>query len=197
MCMVYGYSRVSTVKQAVRGNSLEDQTKALQDAGAEKIFSDAYTGTKMDRPAFTALMNVIRPGDKLIVTKLDRLARTAVDGGTIVRDLHEKGVVIQILNMGVADNTPMGKLMVTMLLAFAEFERDMIVERTQTGRQIAKANGTMKDGRPRKFNRDQRQHALELLKGGLGYRRVESMTGISKSTLVRLRREQRIAETGI
>ena len=134
----------------------------------------------------------MQKGDTLIVTKLDRFARTAIEGGQIVKDLHDRGVTIHILNMGIADNTPMGKLMVSMLLAFAEFERDMIVERTQGGKAIARANGKRVDGRPKKFTPQQIQHALELLGSGNSYTAVEAMTGISKSTLVRAHRETKI-----
>lgn len=185
--MIYGYARVSTVKQMKNGNSLEDQVRQLQEAGAQEIVTDSYTGTKMERPQFTALLERLQQGDKLIVTKLDRFARTAVEGGAIVKVLHEKGVTIHILNMGVADNTPMGKLMVTMLLAFAEFERDMIVERTQSGKAIARSNGKRVDGRPKKYKPDQMRHALELLEDN-SYSEVEKMTGISKSTLIRAAR---------
>ena len=112
--MIYGYARVSTAKQASKGNSLEEQKQALRDAGApdENIISDQYTGTKMDRPNFSALLNKLQLGDKLIVTKLDRFARTAVDGGMIVQELRKRGVIIHILNMGLIDDTPMGKLLV-------------------------------------------------------------------------------------
>lgn len=187
--MVYGYARVSTNKQAKDGNSLEDQRIALKNNGAEVIFEETYSGTTVDRPEFNRLMKEIKSGDKLIVTKLDRLARTAIDGGTIVRDLHDRGVVIQILNIGVADNTPMGKFMVMMLLAFAEFERDMIVERTQSGKAIAREKGLFVDGRPKKFSREQREHALALLNGGNSYSKVARMTGISVSTLQRIKRK--------
>lgn len=191
MSMIYGYARVSTVKQMKNGNSLEEQEKALRDAGAEKIVSESCTGTKMERPGFTALLEELKPSDKLIVTKLDRFARTAVEGGAIVSDLHKRGVIIHILNMGTADNTPMGNLMVHILLAFAEFERDMIVERTQGGKATARANGKRVDGRPKKFNRAQVEHALELLDSGNSYTEVERMTGISKSTLIRARQAQK------
>ena len=190
--MVYGYGRVSTIKQGKHGNSLDEQTELLKEAGAQEIFTDNYTGTKMDRPQFTAPLNRLQKGDTLIVTKLDRFARTAIEGGQIVKDLHDRGVTIHILNMGIADNTPMGKLMVSMLLAFAEFERDMIVERTQGGKAIARANGKRVDGRPKKFTPQQIQHALELLGSGNSYTAVEAMTGISKSTLVRAHRETKI-----
>lgn len=187
--MIYGYARVSTVKQKQQGNSLEEQRQQLIEAGAQEIVCDSYTGTKMERPQFSDLMGRLQPGDKIIVTKLDRFARTAVEGGTIVKELHERGITIHILNMGIADNTPMGKLMVTMLLAFAEFERDMIVERTQAGKAVARAKGQRVDGRPKKFTPQQMQHAMTLLDEGNSYTAVEDMTGISKSTLIRARRE--------
>ena len=187
--MIYGYARVSTLKQEKNGNSLDEQREKLQAAGAQEIVTDSYTGTKMDRPAFTALLDKLTAGDTLIVTKLDRFARTAVEGGAIVQQLHARGVTINILNMGIADNTPMGKLMVTMLLAFAEFERDMIVERTQSGKAIARANGKQVDGRPKKFSPAQISHALQLLDAGNSYTAVEEMTGISKSTLIREKRK--------
>lgn len=192
--MIYGYARVSTVKQGKNGNILDEQRDKLQAAGAQEIVADSYTGTKMDRPAFTALLDKLAAGDTLIVTKLDRFARTAVEGGAIVKQLHERGVTINILNMGIADNTPMGKLMVTMLLAFAEFERDMIVERTQSGKAIARANGKQVDGRPKKFSLAQMAHALQLLDAGNSYTAVEEMTGISKSTLIREKRKIKAAQ---
>lgn len=191
--MIYGYARVSTVRQMRSGNSIEEQVAKLKEAGAQEIVTDSYTGTKMERPQFTELLSRLQPGDTLIVTKLDRFARTAVEGGAIVKALHEKGVTIHILNMGIADSTPMGKLMVTMLLAFAEFERDMIVERTQNGKAIAKANGKRVDGRPKKYKPEQMEHAMGLLASGNSYTAVEKMTGISKSTLIREARERRVA----
>ena len=188
--MIYGYARVSTVKQMRNGNSIDDQIAKLKEAGALEVVTDSYSGTKMERPNFSTLLNRLLPGDKLIVTKLDRFARTAVEGGAIVKELHERGVTIHILNMGIADNSPMGKLMVTMLLAFAEFERDMIVERTQSGKAIAKANGKRVDGRPKKFKPEQVEHAMQLLEMN-SFTEVEKMTGISKSTLVRESRRRK------
>ena len=189
--MIYGYARVSTVKQSKNGNSLDEQRELLTAAGAQEIVTDSYTGTKMERPAFTELLNRLQEGDKLIVTKLDRFARTAVEGGVIVKELHERGVTIHILNMGIADNTPMGRLMVTMLLAFAEFERDMIVERTQAGKAIAREKGIRVDGRPKKFTPAQMAHAMQLLDEGNSFTCVAELTGISKATLTRARREQK------
>lgn len=149
--MIYGYARVSTVGQARDGNSLESQSELLRAAGCEEIYSDSYTGTKMDRPGFNELIGRLERGDRLVVTKLDRFSRTASGGIECIRWLLEKGVSVHILNMGLIDDTPTGRLMVTMLLAFAEFERDMIVERTVTGKAVAKLNDPeWREGRKRK-----------------------------------------------
>ena len=189
--MIYGYARVSTVRQMKDGNSIEDQVAKLREHGAQEIVTDSFTGTSMDRPNFTALLQRLQQGDTLIVTKLDRFARTAVEGGSIVRELHQRGVTINILNMGIADDTPMGNLMLHVMLAFAEFERDMIVERTQSGKAVARANGKRVDGRPKKFKPEQIEHAMQLLASGNSYTQVEQMTGISKSTLVRETRNRK------
>lgn len=186
--MVYGYARVSTINQGKNGNSLDDQRQKLLDAGAQQVVLDVYTGTKMDRPELSRLLEKLQNGDKLIVTKLDRLARTAVEGGAIVKELHERGVAIQILNMGIADDTPGGRLVINMLLAFAEFERDMIVERTQAGKAVAREKGIRVDGRPKKYTPKQLNHALDLLAHGHSYTTVSELTGISRSTLIRAKR---------
>ncbi|MEA5016806.1 MAG: recombinase family protein [Candidatus Limiplasma sp.] len=188
--MKYGYARVSTTGQKKGGNSLDDQKASLLAAGAEEIITDTFTGTKLDRPEFTKLLRRIQPNDTLYVTKLDRFARTAAEGSTLVKELVNKGVNVHILNMGLANNAPAGKLMVQVMLAFAEFERDMIVERTQAGKAIARNKGVRVDGRPKKFTPQQMEHAKELLDGGNSYTQVQSMTGISKSTLIRARRAE-------
>lgn len=182
--MKYGYCRVSTIKQAMKGNSLEDQERLLQDAGAQEIVFDNYTGATVNRPNFTNLLNKLQEGDTLIVTKLDRFARTSLEGGATIQMLQNKGVAIHILNMGMIDNSPTGKLIATIFLAFAEFERDMIVERTQTGKALAREKGVRVDGRPLKYSGAQVEHAIDLLKDH-SYTQVANMTGISKSTLIR------------
>lgn len=185
--MIYGYCRVSTKGQAKDGNSLEAQEKALLAAGAENIYCDAFTGTKTHRPELDKLLSVIQSGDKLIVTKLDRIARSATQGTELIQNLLDKGISVHVLNMGLLDDTPTGKLIRTILLAFAEFERDMIVERTQEGKAIAKQNPAFTEGRPKKFTRLQVNHALDLLQHN-SYKQVEQLTGISKSTLIRAKR---------
>lgn len=136
--MTYGYARVSTKGQAKDGNSLEAQENTLRDNGAQTIFPESFTGTTKDRPKLNELMGILQEGDTLIVTKLDRIARSTRDGLDIIEELIDKGVTINILNMGKFDNSPSGKLMRTIFLAFAEFERDMIVERTTEGKAICR-----------------------------------------------------------
>lgn len=186
--MIYGYARVSTKGQAKDGNSLEAQEKALRESGANEIYVDAFTGTKTDRPEFDKLMDKIQKGDTLIVTKLDRFARSMTQGSELVSDLVEKGIKVYILNIGVMDNTPSSKLIRNVFFAFAEFERDMIVERTMEGKAIAKQNPDFREGRPKKYSRKQIEHALELLESN-SYKQVEDMTGISKSTLIRAKKK--------
>ena len=142
----------------------------------------------MERPAFSMLFQKLQEGDTLVVTKLDRFARTAIDGVSAVRELFNRGVRVHILNMGLVENTLTGNLILTAMLAFAEYERGMIVERTQTGKEVARQDPNFKDGRPKKYTPQQIRLALDLLEQGKTYRQITEMTGISKSTLIRARR---------
>lgn len=185
--MIYGYARVSTKGQAKDGNSLEVQEIALRSAGATEIYADAFTGTKSHRPELDKLMKLMQTGDTMVVTKLDRIARSATQGIELIQSLLDRGIIVHVLNMGLMDNTPTGKLIRNIMLAFAEFERDMIVERTQEGKAIAKQNPDFREGRPKKYSKAQMNHAIELLRR-YSYKQVEQMTGISKSTLMRARK---------
>lgn len=179
-----GYGRVSTKGQQRDGNSLEDQRSKLEDAGCDEIILEAYTGTKMDRPKFTKLLTELEPGDTLVVTKLDRFARTASEGSALVKELLERGVAVHILNMGLIENTPTGRLILNVLLSFAEFERDMIVERTSEGKALAKAtNPDYKEGRkaleiPEEFE----WYKLAVGTGEITVTKACEELGISRST---------------
>ena len=187
--MIYGYARVSTKTQAKDGNSLEVQEDILRGAGASEIYKDAFTGTVIERPQFDKLMAKIEDGDTLMVTKLDRIARSASEGSKLVQEMLEKGICVHVLNMGKMDNTPTGKLICQIMFAFAEFERDMIIERTQEGRAIARKHPNYHEGRPRKYTKKQLEHALELLENH-SYSQVTELTGISKATLARAKSER-------
>ena len=188
--MIYGYARVSTRGQAREGNSLEYQEQRLREAGATEIFIDTYTGTTTERPELVRLLGRLSDGDEVVITKLDRVARSVSKGAELIDRLGKMNIRVNILNMGVIDNTATGKLIRNVMLSFAEFERDMIVQRTQEGKTIAKQNPDYKEGRPKKYTKKQLEHALQLLEN-YSYSQVSEMTGISKSTLTRAVRNKR------
>lgn len=188
--MIYGYARVSTTTQGRDGNSLEDQVAALEKYGCQKIIEEAFSGKTMERPKFQKLLKILKEGDTLVVCKLDRFARTAIEGVQTVRELFNRGIRVHILNIGLIENTLTGNLILTVMLAFAEYERGMIVERTQTGKAVARQDPNFKDGRPQKFTQAQLQLGLLLLDQGNSYKQVTGMTGISKSTLIRARHKK-------
>lgn len=185
--MIYGYARVSTVGQAKDGNSLEAQEKLLKENGVEKIFIDTFTGTKIERPELNKLLSVLNKGDTIVVTKLDRLGRSLSKTAELINELMEQGITINVLNLGVLNSNSTNTLLRNILLAFAQFERDMIVERTMEGKAIAKTREGYREGRPKKFNKEQIELAMQLLKEH-SYKEVENMTGISKSTLIRAKK---------
>lgn len=129
----------------------------------------------------------MQEGDTLVITKLDRFARNTVEGINVVQHLLERGVRVNILNMGTVDNTPTGKLILTVMLGFAEFERDMIIQRTSEGKSIAKTKVGYWEGRPPKYDMETLIEAAELLEYHT-YRQVSELTGISKSTLQRVKK---------
>jgi DNA invertase Pin-like site-specific DNA recombinase len=181
--MKYGYARVST-----QGQDLETQLQVLEKESCDKIFSEKFTGTKTERPQFKVLLSILGKGDTLVVTKLDRFARSTVEGIQTVKELFERGVRVHILNMGLVEDTPTGRLIFNIMISFSEFERDMIVERTQEGKAIAKLSEDFREGRPNKFTKKQIEHALKLLETN-SFKQVEDLTGISKSTLIRAKKK--------
>lgn len=189
--MVYGYARVSTKGQANDGNSLQAQENALRQAGAQEVYKDSFTGTKMDRPQFDKLLMQLKSGDTLIVTKLDRFARSVSQASELITKLIDAGITVNVLNLGVLSNDSVSTLIRNVLLAFAQFERDMIIERTQEGKAIARQREGYRDGRPPKFSEEQLHHAMELLETH-SFAQVVKLTGISKSTLIRATKKQRV-----
>lgn len=182
--MKIGYARVSTIRQGRDNNSLAAQKELLLSNGAEKIYEEKFTGTKKDRPELNKLLEEIKAGDELIVTKLDRIARSASQGMELIQGLLNMGVRVHVLNMGLLDDTPTGKLITNIMLAYAEFERNMILERTADGKMAARQNPDYREGRPKKFKKQQIEHAMRLLEEHT-YKEVSDLTGISVSTLKR------------
>lgn len=187
MSKIIGYCRVST-KGQLDGNSLEEQsTKILERYSNAEIIEESYSGAK-ERPIFNKVLESLNNGDTLVVTKLDRFCRTTKEGLEYIDRLMDNGIKIHILNMGLIEDTPMGRLIVTNLLAFAEFERAMIIERTQSGKAIAKTKEGFKEGRPKAYTQKQLDNALSMLTvngGNHSYNEVAELLGISKSTLIR------------
>ncbi|KZU18599.1 recombinase family protein [Lactiplantibacillus plantarum] len=179
--MKYGYARVSTTDQ-----KLANQLALLNDAGAERIYQEKFTGTTTKRPEFNALLSQLEAGDMLIVTKLDRFARNTREALETIQKLFDQEIKVNILNMGIIDNTPTGQLIFTIFSAFAQFERDMIVTRTQEGKIYAKKNDpNFKEGRPKTYSEEQVRFAYELRQQGMTYSMIEKKTGIGIRTLYR------------
>ena len=184
--MEYGYIRVSSKSQAENNSMTEQEQTILEKYPSAEIHREVYTAAKdfNNRQVFNDLIDRLSDGDSLVVCKMDRFCRNVREGLSIIDGLLAKGVTVHILNLGVIDNSPIGRLLYTVLLAFAEFERNMIVERTRAGRELARQKDSYVEGRPKKFSRTQIELAMQLLEN-YSYKQVSSMTGISKSTLQR------------
>ena len=180
--MIYGYARVSSKKQ-LHGNSLEEPRAALTANGAISITAEQYTGKTTSRPKLQALIASLRAEDTLMVTKLDRLARHVTEGIELIRELFARAIKVHVLNIGLLENTSMGNFFITTLLAVAELERSMIIERTQAGKEVARTKAGFREGRP-PLPEKKLLYAMELLKSH-SYKEVTDITGISKATLWR------------
>ena len=179
--MIYGYARVSTAKQ-LEGNSFEEQTNEIVARYNDvKMVYEQESGAEI-RPIFLDLLNTLSKGDTLVVTKLDRFCRSTKEGLEYIDTLMDKGVIIHILNMGVIENTPIGRMIVTNLLAFAEFERAMIKERTQAGKAIARTRDGWVEGRPRKESGDFEKFLEKQKEGSMSVTECCKQLGISRRT---------------
>ncbi|MDN4866243.1 recombinase family protein [Priestia megaterium] len=194
--MIYGYGRVSTNRQ-----ELDIQVKALKEAGATKIYKEKISGAKTDRKELSKLLKEIKAGDTLVVTKADRIARSLSQLESIVTDLTNRGVSVNIINMGMFTTetmaNPMTKLLFNVLGAFAEFERDMILERTQEGIQNARDKG-VKFGRKSKTYKIEGAllHAIQQVEEGkLSQPEGAEFAGCSVATFKRRLKEYREQQT--
>jgi DNA invertase Pin-like site-specific DNA recombinase len=147
--MKVGYARVSTAEQCLDG-----QSDRLIAAGCEKIFTDTASGSRSDRPQFLAMMEFAREGDVLVVLKFDRIGRSLKHLLETVTKLDERGVKIESLTEGLDTSTPGGKLVMSIFGAIAQFERDLIIERTQIGLSAARSRGKV-GGRPSRLSAEQ------------------------------------------
>ncbi|MBO6555266.1 MAG: recombinase family protein [Pseudomonadales bacterium] len=176
-----GYARTSTLDQVA---GYEAQISALEKAGCHEIFREQVSATGK-RPELDATLRYIRKGDTLVVTKLDRLARSVKHLGEVVETLDEKEAMLRILNLSLDTGTPTGKLMLNMLGSVAQFEREMMLERQREGIARAKADGKFK-GRPRST---QPSEVLELVENGMSVKEVMANLSISRPSYYRLLKE--------
>ncbi len=180
---IVGYARVST-----RGQNLEAQTKALKANGVEDdhLFMEKESGAKRDRPELDAMLRFVRKGDTLIATKLDRIARSTKHLLDIAETLEQKDVAFKVLNINLDTSNPTGKLMLTMLAAIAQFERDMMLERQAEGFAIAKAEGRIKGRKP--TARAKAKEIKELVGKGLTKQAVADQLEIGIASVYRVLR---------
>ena len=181
MAVVCGYARVST-----DGQTLASQEAELMAAGCAKVYAEKVSAARTDRAELTKVMRRVEAGDMLIVTRLDRLARSTRDLLNILHALAEKGAKFKSLADPWCDtSTPQSELLVTVLAGFATFERHLIKARTDDGRKRAKARG-VRFGRPRKLSQDQRQEALQRLANGETLVDVARTFGVDPTTIGKL-----------
>lgn len=177
--MIIGYARVSTPDQ-----SLAVQLSQLQAAAAEKIFQEFVSGSKSDRPELATMLDQLRPGDTIMVCKLDRLARSTRDLLNITADLDKRQVGFKVLNINLDTATPTGKLMLTMLGAIAQFERELMLERQAEGIERAKAEGKFTGRQP--TVRNQKPEIQRLLAMGLTKKEVAKQLDVSLPSIYRV-----------
>jgi DNA invertase Pin-like site-specific DNA recombinase len=177
----YGYARVST-----RDQDLAAQDAELRAAGCAKVFKEKVSGAKTDRPELAKAIGRLESGDVLIVTRLDRLARSTRDLLNVLAEIGNRGAGFKSLKDTWADTTtPHGRLMLTVLGGLAEFERELIRARTGEGRKRAKDRG-VKFGRPRKMTPHQRQEALQRLAAGETMADVARTYAVDATTIGRM-----------
>src|SRR5215469_3792423 len=178
---LFGYARVST-----RDQNLAAQDAELMAAGCAKVFKEKISGAKTDRPELAKVINRLETGDVLIVTRLDRLARSTRDLLNVIAAISERGAGFKSLKDTWADTTsPHGRLMLTILGGLAEFERELIRARTGEGRKRAKERG-VRFGRPRKMTPHQRQEAIQRLIAGETQADVARTYNVDATTISRL-----------
>lgn len=183
--MKYAYARISVRKQSLDNNSLNDQIIKLKATNYDKLIVEDFSVSNTKRPQFNNLIQKLQNGDVLIVATLDRIAKNITEGSSIINALLKRDIAVHILNIGLIDNTPNGKNIANIFLAFAEYEREMIIERTQAGKEIARTKHGFREGRP-PIDQNKKDFAVDLIiNQKKSYNEAVKLTGLSKSTITR------------
>lgn len=183
--MKYAYVRVSSLKQFRTGIGLDEQISKLKLVGFDELVVEEFTGDNTKRPYFNSLIQKLQEGDTLIATKLDRFANSISTGFALINDLLKRGIAVHILNIGLIDNTPVSKSTVSIFSAFAEYEKDMIIERYLTGREITRSENGYRGKKPT-IDQKKKDFAVDLIVNQhKSYNEVVSIMGFSKATLIR------------
>jgi DNA invertase Pin-like site-specific DNA recombinase len=174
-----GYSRISTTDQ-----SSDSQRDALLRANVDDVYLDTFTGTKASRPEMDKMKALLRSGDTIIITRLDRLGRSAKDLLNLVSELDSLGVNLMVLEQNINTSTPDGKLFFTMIAAFAEFERSIMRARTMDGLASARARGRT-GGRKPSLSRMKISTAIKMYSEGTPISQIAEVLGVSRPTIYR------------
>lgn len=181
--MMYGYARSSLVDKDVN-----EQIEQLKKAGCENIYVEEIISN--ERPKFQELLSTLKKDDTLVVTKLDHFARSAIQSSQLIQKLLSQCITVHIINIGKLDNTPTTETTRNIIFSFADFEKNMMIERAQESKLHAKKNNpNFKEGRPR-TPKEQLDKAMKMLTEGLSYKEVALQTGISKATVYREARDR-------
>jgi DNA invertase Pin-like site-specific DNA recombinase len=176
-----GYARCSTVEQ-----NLDDQIRRLEAAGCEKVFREpGVSGKLTHRPQFDACLEYLRPGDVLTITKLDRAGRSVQHLIQLSNDLAERGIEFKALDQPIDTTTPVGKLFFTMIAAFAEFERNLIIERTHEGLRTARLAGKRPGPKP-KLSPKQRDMVRKMHADGRTVVDIAEVFSVSRPVIYRV-----------
>ncbi len=189
MNKVFGYARVSTMDQ-----NLDTQIQVLEKFGCDKIFQDKITGLATHRPALDEMLSLLREGDTLVVARFFRLGRSRDHVISLINELSERRVVFKALDVGIDSNTPAGKLIVSIFASLAEYDREVILEKTKAGQLLARAKGKH-IGRPKGINEANYNKVKKGFQRGLSVSEIVSLTGISTSSVKRYRKRYENVKT--
>lgn len=180
--LVFGYARVST-----KGQDLTVQLSKLSEHGVDRVYSEKLSGKNKNRPELEKMIEQLRTGDTVVITKIDRLARNMRDFQNIVHELTERGVTLKIMDQNIDTSSAQDKLFMNMLSMFAEFERTMILERQREGIEHAKSKGVYKGRKP--ISEDKKAQVLELAANDVKKSEIQKVTGVGKTSIFKILKE--------